>query len=198
MTCSSSARRMRHAHEKPVRDPTHQGRATQNCLLDPGNTRHRIVTLYGRGSYCWRVRVSGTPASRNISTHHDRLSASGVGVFTMSASPGSTNFHEAGVQLAFPPSIVVAIKALACELPSRRGLPLARWSVSRIAPGSDGERHRRENQRHHSMALAQPGCVAPLEASHLDLPTRSAIRPQGRPRSRSLPAPVAWHRTGST
>ena len=31
---------------------------------------------------------------------------------------------------AFPPDVVVAIKALACELPSRRGLPLAHWSVA--------------------------------------------------------------------
>lgn len=69
---------------------------------------------------------------RNISTHHVRLSASGAGVFTMSVSPVSTNFHEAGVQPAFPPRIIVAIKALACELPSRRGLPLARWSVSEL------------------------------------------------------------------
>ena len=36
----------------------------------------------------------------------------------------------AGVQPAFPTSVVVAIKALACELPSRRGLPLARWSMA--------------------------------------------------------------------
>jgi hypothetical protein len=50
----------------------------------------------------------------------------------MSALRASTNFHEAGAQPAFPPSIVVAIKALACELPSRRGLPLARWSVSEL------------------------------------------------------------------
>jgi hypothetical protein len=50
----------------------------------------------------------------------------------MSASRGSTNFHEAGARPAFPPSIVVAVKALACELPSRRGLPLARWSVSEL------------------------------------------------------------------
>lgn len=38
----------------------------------------------------------------------------------------------AGDQPAFPPSVVVAIKALACELPSRRGLPLARWSVAEL------------------------------------------------------------------
>jgi hypothetical protein len=42
------------------------------------------------------------------------------------------NGREADVRSAFPPSIVVAIKALACEMPSRRGLPLARWSVSEL------------------------------------------------------------------
>ena len=36
----------------------------------------------------------------------------------------------AGAQPAFPPSVVVEIKALACELPARRGLPLARWSLN--------------------------------------------------------------------
>jgi hypothetical protein len=46
--------------------------------------------------------------------------------------PVSTNCHEAGVQPAFPPRIVVAIKALACELPARRGLPLAHWSVAEL------------------------------------------------------------------
>ena len=43
-----------------------------------------------------------------------------------------TNCRGAGGQPAFPPRIVVAIKALACELPARRGLPLARWSVSEL------------------------------------------------------------------
>jgi hypothetical protein len=50
----------------------------------------------------------------------------------MNASPASTNYREAGVRSAFPPRIVVAIKALACELPSRRGLPLARWSIGEL------------------------------------------------------------------
>lgn len=37
-----------------------------------------------------------------------------------------------GGRPAFPPSVVVAIQALACELPFRRGLPLARWSVAEL------------------------------------------------------------------
>ena len=36
----------------------------------------------------------------------------------------------AGGRPAFPPRVVVAVKALACELPAPRGLPLARWSLS--------------------------------------------------------------------
>lgn len=38
----------------------------------------------------------------------------------------------AGHPRAFPPSVVVDIKALACELPHRLGLPLSRFSVAEI------------------------------------------------------------------
>ena len=38
----------------------------------------------------------------------------------------------AGVRPAFPPSLVVQIKALACELPHRLGLPLSRLSIAEI------------------------------------------------------------------
>src|ERR1051325_4428037 len=38
----------------------------------------------------------------------------------------------AGVKPAFPPSLVVQVKALACELPHRLGLPLSRLSVEEI------------------------------------------------------------------
>ena len=37
-----------------------------------------------------------------------------------------------GVRPAFPPSLVVQVKALACELPHRKGLPLSRFSVADI------------------------------------------------------------------
>jgi hypothetical protein len=39
---------------------------------------------------------------------------------------------EAGVRPAFPPSLVVQVKALACELPYTLGLPLSRLSVEEI------------------------------------------------------------------
>lgn len=46
--------------------------------------------------------------------------------------PGSRNDRAAGDRRAFPPSVVVEIKALACELPFRRDLPLARWTCSEL------------------------------------------------------------------
>ena len=39
---------------------------------------------------------------------------------------------EAGVKPAFPPGLVVQIKALACELPHTLGLPLSRLSIEEI------------------------------------------------------------------
>jgi len=42
------------------------------------------------------------------------------------------NNLEAGVLPSFPPSVVVQVKALACELPHRLGLPLSRLSLADI------------------------------------------------------------------
>lgn len=39
---------------------------------------------------------------------------------------------EAGAKPAFPPSLVVQVKALACELPHLKGLPLSRFSIADI------------------------------------------------------------------
>jgi hypothetical protein len=44
----------------------------------------------------------------------------------------SRNSREAGRRPAFPPGVVVEIKALACELPHRRSLPLSRFSLAEI------------------------------------------------------------------
>src|SRR6201981_1262339 len=38
----------------------------------------------------------------------------------------------AGARPAFPPSVVIEVKALACELPARCGVPLARWSCAEL------------------------------------------------------------------
>jgi hypothetical protein len=40
--------------------------------------------------------------------------------------------HEVGLPPAFPPSLLVQVKALACELPHSLGLPLSRLSIADI------------------------------------------------------------------
>src|SRR5690349_20622601 len=48
------------------------------------------------------------------------------------ASPASRRNHAAERPPAFPPRVVVAVKALVCELPHRCALPLSRWSLADI------------------------------------------------------------------
>ena len=45
----------------------------------------------------------------------------------------------------FPPEVVVQVKALACELPAKTGLPLSRFSRARPGPGGHRARHRGAN-----------------------------------------------------
>jgi len=52
--------------------------------------------------------------------------------FCLQRLPGLDDLPRSGRPARFPPSVVVAIKALACELPSRRGLPLSHWSVAEL------------------------------------------------------------------
>ena len=64
--------------------------------------------------------------------HLVRSSASGA---RDSLSPACLAWRRSlapGVKPAFPPSLVVQVKALACELPHRLGLPLSRFSVEEI------------------------------------------------------------------
>jgi hypothetical protein len=50
-----------------------------------------------------------------------------------SASPAWRNGHARGGPGVFPPEVVVQVKALACELPTRSGAPLARWTAADLA-----------------------------------------------------------------
>ena len=40
--------------------------------------------------------------------------------------------HGPGARPVFPPHVVVQVKALACQLPRERGLPLSRWSTAEL------------------------------------------------------------------
>src|SRR5262245_51524618 len=86
--------------------------------------RAKIVLLAAQG---WR-----TMSSPGAWTPHGRSSANGASASTMLDYRASRRSLEAGDQPAFPPSVVVEVKALACELPHRRGRPLARWSMAEL------------------------------------------------------------------
>src|SRR5215472_3792672 len=66
------------------------------------------------------------------STLHAKSSVSGASDFAWPVCPASRANPAAGVRPAFPPSLVVQVKALACELPHRTGLPLSRFSIADI------------------------------------------------------------------
>ncbi len=88
--------------------------------------------LFGQRSFCMLRKVSLITLSHRASTCNVRLSVSGENGSPSSGWPGSMNSQEVGARRAFPPSVVVEVKALACELPSRLGLPLSRFSLSDI------------------------------------------------------------------
>jgi hypothetical protein len=61
-----------------------------------------------------------------------RSSASGVNVSIPIGCVASKIGRAVADRRIFPPTVMVEIKALACELPSRCGLPLARWSLAEL------------------------------------------------------------------
>src|SRR5579864_865535 len=61
-----------------------------------------------------------------------RLSANGASDSLLPDCPALKHSPEAGVKPAFPPSLAVQVKALACELPHTLGLPLSRLSIEEI------------------------------------------------------------------
>jgi hypothetical protein len=58
------------------------------------------------------------------------LSVSGASASSSNVWRDSKSSPEEADRQAFPPSVVVAVKALACQLPFECGRPLSRWSLS--------------------------------------------------------------------
>src|SRR5713226_8490444 len=78
------------------------------------------------------MKACPTTSSQPNWTRLVRSSASGVSDLLSPECPAWRLSLEAGVRPAFPPSLVVQVKALACELPHRKGLPLSRFSIADI------------------------------------------------------------------
>jgi hypothetical protein len=61
-----------------------------------------------------------------------KSSANGATVSSKTGWAVWRNSREAGAQPAFPPSVVVDVKRLACELPSRLDVPVARFTIPEL------------------------------------------------------------------
>src|SRR5262249_10779872 len=83
-------------------------------------------------SGCWPPKASPTTSSRLVWTRRAKLSANGASDLPSRGFPASRLSLGAGDPPSFPPSVVVQVKALACELPHRLQLPLSRLSLSEI------------------------------------------------------------------
>jgi hypothetical protein len=77
-------------------------------------------------------RPSATMSSLPVSILRARSSASGASAFSKNDYPAWRKSLEAGGQPAFPPSVTVDVKRLACELPSRLEVPLARFTIPEL------------------------------------------------------------------
>src|SRR6516162_2047889 len=121
---------MHHAKEKSLRDRPHQRGASRIGSAVEGL---HVALPGGRAS---QDRTPGEPGTgqrpyrgspRYATPDRQQVDASIPCGFLV-----LTNSRVAGDRPAFPPSVAVAIKALACELPCRGGLPLSRWSVAEL------------------------------------------------------------------
>src|SRR5207253_5017927 len=81
---------------------------------------------------CWPATAFLTTSSRPALILRARSSANGASGFVSPDYPALRLNLGAGAKPAFPPSLVVQVKALACELPHRLGLPLSRLSIADI------------------------------------------------------------------
>ena len=70
--------------------------------------------------------------SRNAWIHAGKSSASGANAFLRNAWQDWRNEPDRVAPGLFPPELVVQVKALACELPAQRHVPLSRWSLAEL------------------------------------------------------------------
>jgi len=62
----------------------------------------------------------------------DKSSANGVNVSLLNDCQEYRSAYAKGVRSLFPPRVRVEVKAIACELPYKHGIPLSRFSISEI------------------------------------------------------------------
>ena len=71
--------------------------------------------------------------SQCIWTRDEKLSVCGGNVFLRNDFQVWRSKLDRVVLGLFPPEVTVEVKAIACELPSKRNIPLSKWSIPEIA-----------------------------------------------------------------
>ena len=97
------------------------------------NIRYRIIKLSVPKQLFLLPMGLKTNKSASNSICPGKSSASGVNGFSKSALTASRIVQGPGDRAVFPPKVVMEVKALACQLPCKRGLPFSRFSNAEIA-----------------------------------------------------------------
>jgi hypothetical protein len=104
-----------------------------NYRQSQGSIRHRIVmSCEPRSSSC-PPKDTQTKTSEKGLICLDRSSQNGENVSLTNEWPVSRKDRAREDLALFPPEIIIAVKALACQLPKQLGLPFSRFSHDEIA-----------------------------------------------------------------
>jgi hypothetical protein len=97
------------------------------------NIRHRILKWSVPKPFCSPLKTGKIKKSGNDSKRHGKSLVNGENVFLKNAWPAYKIVQDAGDRVVFPPKVIMEVKALACQLPYERNLPLSRLSSVDIA-----------------------------------------------------------------
>ena len=101
--------------------------------LSRANIRHRIVMLCVPRSSSLPPRAFQIKRLASALICRAKLSPNGESASLTNAWPVFRKSPGAGDRALFPPEVVVAVKALACQLPKQLGLPFSRFTHAEIA-----------------------------------------------------------------
>ena len=101
--------------------------------LSHENIRHSIVMSCVPRSPSLPLKGFQTRKSVSALICHDKSSPNGESASLTNAWPGSRKSRGGADPAFFPPEIIVAVKALACQLPKQLGLPFSRFTHDEIA-----------------------------------------------------------------
>jgi transposase len=130
-------------------------------------TRARIVLLAGAGWANQAIARKLGVAPNTVGKWRKRFCREGV--------DGLADRKRSGRPRVFPPVVVAYAKAVACELPRTRGVPLPRWSLAELR----AELLVSEVSSNDAVALAGRGSDQAVAAPLVDLSPRPCLRRQG-------------------